>query len=87
MMSDYPWQLEQIMLGIYKLLVHRMKGLGMSLKEFWETDTWTISFLYLTELDLIDEEERRMDGKKSDPSDQNDPEVENLMMEMGLIDE
>ena len=86
-MSDYPWQLEQIMLGIYKLLVHRMKGLGMSLKEFWETDTWTISFLYLTELDLIDEEERRMDGKKSDASDQNDPEVENLMMEMGLIDD
>ena len=74
-MSDYSWQLEQIMLGIYKLLVHRM------------TDTWTISFLYLTELDLIDEEERRMDGKKSDPSDQNDPEVENLMMEMGLIDD
>ena len=45
-MSDYSWQLEQIMLGIYKLLVHRMKGLGMSLKEF-----------------------------------------ENLMMEMGLIDD
>ena len=86
-MNDYVWQIEQILLSIYKLLVHRMKGLGLSLKEFWETDTWTISFLYLTELDLIDEEERQSKGKKPDPSEQNNPEVENLMMEMGLVDD
>lgn len=87
MKSDYAWQLEQVLLSMYKLLAHRIKGLGMSLKEFWETDTWTISFLYLTELDLMEEEERQSKGKGSDPSHRNNPEVDDLMVEMGLDDD
>lgn len=61
--------------------------MGMSLKEFWETDTWTISYLYLSELDLIDYENDASKGKKPDPSRDNNPEVDDLMVEMGLDDD
>lgn len=87
MESDYAWQIEKVLLGIYDLLVHRLKGSGLTLNNFWESDTWTISYLYLMELDLIDKENEETNGGKSDPSHMNNPEVDDLMVEMGLDDD
>lgn len=51
------------MLSIYLTLVHRIEGIGLSLNDFWEMDTWTTSMFYLTELALIEEEKKSAKGK------------------------
>ncbi|MCF0115970.1 MAG: hypothetical protein HUJ56_11500 [Erysipelotrichaceae bacterium] len=80
------WQIEETMLDVYLLLVHRIEGFGLSLKEFWETDTWTISKFYCTELELIEKEEKEYNKGKSGSSDgylgENDPTVDALFDEM-----
>lgn len=83
MESDYVWHIEQFMLEIYLLLVHRVKGIGLSLNDFWEMDTWTLSMLYLAELDIIDEENKKSGNKDSyEKSIHNNPEMEDLFEEM-----
>ena len=83
MNTDRVWAIEQGMIDIYFLLVHRIKGLGWSLKDFWEMDTWTTSKLYCMELDLIEEEERELNkNKKNNLEDKNNPEVDALYEEM-----
>lgn len=49
--SSPTWFLEQGLLNIYFLLAHRIKGLGWSLNDFWEADTWTTSTIILEPLD------------------------------------
>ena len=58
MARDSVWGVEQFMLSIYLMLVHRVEGIGLSLDDFWEMDTWTTSFFYLSELAIIEEEQR-----------------------------
>lgn len=83
MMRDNAWAVEQFMLNIYLTLVHRIDGLGLSLKDFWEMDTWTTSLFYLTELAIIEEEQKEYGGKgKIDPSVKNNPNVNTLYEEM-----
>lgn len=82
MNTSKVWAIENSLLEMYSLLVHRIKGLGWSLKDFWEADTWTTSKLYLMELELIDAEEREMKGKSPDKSKYNNPEMNNLYDEM-----
>ena len=80
------WYIEQGMLNMYVLLSHRIKGLGWNLKDFWEADTWTTSFLYCTELNLIAEEEKELKKSNGDPTSENAEEVEELYEEM-FVDE
>jgi hypothetical protein len=54
------------------LLVHRIKGLGLSLRDFWEWDTWTTSKMYCMELDLIDAEEEAMNNDTDSKQDSED---------------
>lgn len=54
------WAIESFFIEIYSLLAHRIKGLGWSLKDFWECDTWTTSKLYCMELELIKEEDKKL---------------------------
>ena len=74
------WAIESFFIEVYSLLAHRIKGLGWSLKDFWETDTWTTSKLYCMELDLIDEEERQLNQSEDEKHDSE--EMRDLMAEM-----
>ena len=82
MNTSRAWQLEANLLMIYSLLSHRIKGLGWSLSDFWEADTWTTSHLYCMELDIIEEEEKELNNGKEKPEKSNDEEVEDLYSEM-----
>ena len=74
------WAIESFFIEVYSLLAHRIKGLGWSLREFWECDTWTTSKLYCMELDLIDEEERQLNQSEDEKMDSE--EMRDLMAEM-----
>lgn len=78
--SSPTWAIESFFIEIYSLLAHRIKGLGWSLKEFWECDTWTTSKLYCMELDLIDEEEKELNKSKDEEHDSED--MKDLYSEM-----
>lgn len=82
MNTSRVWAIENLLLEIYSLLAHRIKGLGWSLNDFWEADTWTTSKLYLMEVALIESEEQEMDDKKDKKAEFNNPEVENVYDEM-----
>lgn len=78
--SSPAWIVEQQLLYIYSLLVHRINGLGWSLEDFWNTDTWTTSFLYCMELDIIREEDIAINGDKEEYHDSD--EAKDMMEEM-----
>lgn len=78
------WAIQSSLLEIYLLLVHRIQGLGWSLNDFWEADTWTTSKLYCRELDLITEEDKQLNGDKEEYHDSE--EVVDLFEEMYGID-
>lgn len=78
------WAVQSSLLEIYLLLVHRIQGLGWSLNDFWEADTWITSKLYCRELDLIVEEDKKLNGDKEEYHD--DEEVVDLFEEMYGID-
>lgn len=82
MQTSTTWAIESFFIEIYSLLAHRIKGLGWSLKDFYECDTWTTSKLYCMELDLIEEEDRELKKSKNDPTAENDAEVNELAEEM-----
>lgn len=82
MQKSSAWAIESFLIEIYAVLVHRIKGIGWTLKDFMEMDTWVTSKLYCMELDLIDEEDRELNKDKNDPTRQNNPEVEELAEEM-----
>lgn len=74
------WAMESFFLDIYSLLVHRIKGLGLSLNDFWQWDTWTTSKMYCMELELIDAEEEAMNDDED--SKQDSEEMKDLYEEM-----
>ena len=78
------WAIQSSLLEIYLLLVHRIQGLGWSLNDFWEADTWITSKLYCRELDLIVEEDKKLNGDKEEYHD--DEDVVDLFEEMYGID-
>lgn len=79
--SSPVWEIESVFLEIYFLLAHRIKGLGWSLKDFWRTDTWTISKLYCMELNLIEEEEKELNNYDSEEAEDSE-EMKDLYTEM-----
>lgn len=78
--SSMTWAMESFFIEIYSLLVHRIKGLGLSLNDFWQWDTWTTSKMYCMEMDLIDAEEREL-NKDTDSANDSE-EMTDLYEEM-----
>ena len=70
--SSPTWAIESFFIDIYFLLAHRIKGLGWSLTDFWQTDTWTTSKLYCMEQNLIEEENRELNESEDDKQDSSD---------------
>lgn len=70
--NSVTWAMESFFLDIYSLLVHRIKGLGLSLSDFWQWDTWTTSKMYCMELDLIEAEEEALNDDKDSKQDSED---------------
>lgn len=81
MNTDAIWVIEEPLIDVYNLLVHRINGINLSLNDFWKMDTWILSKIYLTELELIKQEEKEFKGK-SDPTDENSDEMTDLYTEM-----
>ena len=46
------------MLEEYFLLVRRINGLGLSIQDYWELDTWTTAKLLDMEKQIIEEEQK-----------------------------
>ena len=44
------------MLEEYFLLVRRVKGMGLSLNDYWQMDSWSTAKLLSMEREIIDEE-------------------------------
>lgn len=81
--KDRVWAIEEPLIDMYMLLVHRIEGIGLSLDDFWRMDTWVLSKLYLTELHLIEMEEKQSKkGNTHDPTDNNDEATEELALRL-----
>lgn len=80
--TNRVWVIEEPLIDMYLVLVHRIEGIGLSLDDFWKMDTWVLSKIYLTELYLIEKEEKQFKGKKGGQEELNDPATEDLYLEM-----
>lgn len=74
------------MLEEYFLLVRRIQGIGLSVKEYWELDTWTTSKLITMEKAIMEEEAKQYDDKKeyTERPDGNSEEMNDLVDEMTI---
>lgn len=82
MNTDSVWVIEEPLIDVYNLLVHRINGINLSLNDFWKMDTWILSKLYLTEQELIRQEEKDLKKGKSAPEEENSDEMTDLYEEM-----
>lgn len=78
--TSMTWAIESFFIEVYFLLAHRIKGLGWTLTDFMQCDTWTTSKLYCMELEVIDEEEKSMNTNDDEVYDSD--EAKDLMVEM-----
>jgi len=80
---DVPlsWQIEEVMLEEYFLLVRRIKGISLSVKDYWELDTWTTSKLLSMERRIMEEEAKEYGGKSQyeERPDGNSDEMNDLV--------
>lgn len=76
------------MLEEYFLLVRRIQGIGLSVNEYWELDTWTTSKLITMEKAIMDEEAKQYSDKKeyNERPDGNSEEMNDLVDEMTIDD-
>lgn len=75
------------MLEEYFLLVRRVKGLGLSVDDYWRLDTWTTAKLLDMERKIIEEEQKEYDkqnNKYEERPEGNSEEMNDLMDEMTL---
>ena len=73
------------MLEEYFLLVRRIQGIGLSLKDYWEMDTWTTSKLLSLEREIMKEEEKAYNSENKEyieRPDGNSEEMNDLVDEM-----
>ena len=73
----------------YFLLVRRIQGIGLSLNEYWDLDTWTTAKLLSLERKIIEEEQkeaRKYSNKKDyiERPDANSEEMNDLVDEMTI---
>ena len=77
------------MLEEYFLLVRRIKGIGLSIKDYWELDTWTTAKLLNMEKQIIEEEQKEYNKNNHnyvERPDGNSEEMNNLVDEMTIDD-
>ena len=74
------------MLEEYFLLVRRIQGIGLSIEDYWELDTWTTAKLVSMEKEIMEEEAKAYDDKKeyTERPDGNSEEMNNLVDEMSI---
>lgn len=88
-MSDIPlsWLIEESQLEEYFLLVRRIQGIGLSIKEYWELDTWTTAKLLDLERRIIEEEQKEYNKQNKvyeERPDGNSEEMNDLVDEMTI---
>lgn len=73
------------MLEEYFLLVRRINGLGMSVNDYWDLDTWTTAKLLDMEMQIIKEEQKEYNKNNKtyeERPDGNSEEMNDLVDEM-----
>lgn len=85
----FSWVIEEAMLEEYFLLVRRIQGIGLSINDYWDLDTWTTAKLLSLERQIIEEEQkeaRKYSGKKDyvERPDANSSEMNDLVDEMTI---
>ena len=81
------WYIEEAQLEEYFLLVRRVQGIGLSIKEYWEMDTWTTAKLLDMEKRIIEEEQKeynKQNNKYEERPDGNSEEMNDLVDEMTI---
>ncbi len=86
-LSDIPfsWIIEESMLEEYFLLVRRVQGIGLSINDYWELDTWTTAKLLDMEKKIIEEEQKeysKQNNEYIERPDGNSEEMNDLVDEM-----
>lgn len=86
-LSDIPlsWVIEEAMLEDYFLLVRRIQGIGLSVDEYWELDTFTTAKLLSMERKIMEEEQKEYNKNNKEyieRPDGNSDEMNDLMDEM-----
>lgn len=88
-LSDIPlsWIIEEAMLEDYFLLVRRIKGMGLSLDDYWQMDSWSTAKLLSMERAIIDEEIKSnpdYKNKYEERPEGNSEEMNDLVDEMSI---
>lgn len=88
-MSGIPlsWIIEESMLEEYFLLVRRIQGIGLTIDQYWEMDTWTTAKLVAMEMAIIKREEEEYSNNKKEYNerpDGNSEEMNDLVDDMTL---
>lgn len=80
------WIIEEAMLEEYFLLVRRIQGIGLSIEQYWEMDTWTTAKLVSLERQIIEEEAKAFNDKPAyeERPEGNSEEMNNLVDEMSI---
>lgn len=60
--------LENMMLDEYYILTKRIKGMGLSLKEYWDSDSYQIGYIFQKEKELMDYESKEYEDMKLEQS-------------------
>ena len=77
------------MLEEYFLLVRRIQGIGLSVDDYWQMDTWTTAKLLSMEREIIKEEQKeynKQNNKYEERPEGNSEEMNDLVDEMTLDD-
>ena len=79
--------IEESQLEEYFLLVRRIQGIGLSIEDYWEMDTWTTAKLLDMEKRIIEEEQREFNKNKYEERPKgNSEEMNDLVDEMTIDD-
>jgi len=81
------WVIEESQLEEYFLLVRRIQGIGLSVDQYWELDTWTTSKLLRMEEAIIKEEQKEYNKQNNvyeERPDGNSEEMNDLVDEMTI---
>jgi len=75
-----------MMLEEYFLLVRRIQGIGLSVSDYWEMDTWTTAKLLDMEKKIMEEEAKAYNDNKEyvERPDGNSDEMNDLVDEMTI---
>ena len=75
------------MIEEFFLLVRRIQGIGLSIDDYWEMDTWTTAKLLNMERQIIEEEQKEYNKQNKvyeERPDGNSEEMNDLVDEMTI---